>query len=141
MMNWRRLLGLSIIVCLAISVSAKNIPADKVLPTTDLLKYLKRDVQSNLNGDGDLASVLREQFSERFFYNYQNVDERFELYNQLYSNEREHRDRAADHMGKYADSTIWKLPFNYLDGSPVNSYALRHLARQHKMMDIAYLYF
>ena len=44
-------------------------------------------------------------------------------------------------MGKYADSTQWKLPFKYLNGEPVNAYALRHLARQHKMVDIAFYYF
>jgi hypothetical protein len=44
-------------------------------------------------------------------------------------------------LGKYSDSTNWLLPFNYLNGDPVNAYALRHLARQHKMVDIAFLYF
>ena len=44
-------------------------------------------------------------------------------------------------MDKYADSTKWILPFNYLNGTEVNAYALRHLSRQHKMVDIAYQYF
>ncbi len=141
MMNWQRLLGFIIVACVAVSVSAKKIPHDKVLETSELSKYLKQEFKGKLKNDKDLAVYYREQFTKRFFYDYQNVNERFELYNQLYVNENGHRDRAQDHMGKYADSTIWKLPFNYLNGSPVNSYALRHLARQHKMMDIAYLYF
>ena len=45
------------------------------------------------------------------------------------------------HLGKYPDSTQWILPFDYLNGEPVNAYALRHLARQHKMVDIAFYYF
>ena len=49
--------------------------------------------------------------------------------------------RALDHLGKFSDSTQWVLPFNYLNGDPVNAYALRHLARQHKMVDIALYYF
>ena len=49
--------------------------------------------------------------------------------------------RAKDHMDKYASTTPWKLPFNYLNGEAVNAYALRHLARQHKMVDIGYRYF
>ncbi len=44
-------------------------------------------------------------------------------------------------MGKYPGETQWKLPFNYSNGEAVNAYALRHLARQHKMVDIALYYF
>ena len=48
---------------------------------------------------------------------------------------------GADHWNKYNAETQWLLPFNYLNGDPVNAYALRHLARQHKMVDIAYMFF
>ncbi|MEL7120690.1 MAG: heparinase II/III family protein, partial [Bacteroidota bacterium] len=78
---------------------------------------------------------------ERFFYDYKAFEDRLKTYNELYDNQNSHKSRALDHLSKYADSTQWVLPFNYLTGEAVNAYALRHLARQHKMVDIALYYF
>ncbi|MBT8218689.1 MAG: heparinase II/III family protein [Bacteroidia bacterium] len=127
-------------------IGAQNIPSDRILDVKELSQFLKKDVRSELAesrkiSDDQLATYFREKFSERFFYDYRTVNERFALYNKLYSNQSHHQNRAMDHMGKYADSTQWVLPFNYLNGEAVNAYALRHLARQHKMVDIALHYF
>ena len=124
----------------------QRISSDKVLKINELPRVLKKEVRDQLKRDDKLseeglAAYLRLKFSERFFYDYKTIDKRMEQYTELYANQSSHRERAEDHMGKYEDSTQWVLPFNYLDGTPVNAYALRHLARQHKMVDIAFLYF
>lgn len=146
MMNWQKLIIIGLFCCSWCFLEAKEIPSHKVLSNDELVHYLNDETRQGLmqNGGPDnqsLARFYRDQFALRFFYNYQTVQQRFKLYRRLYNNENMHRERAKDHMSKFADSAIWKLPSNYLDGSPVNAYAIRHLARQHKMMDIAYLYF
>jgi len=108
-----------------------------------LLKEELKEQFSNENAisESKLAEYFRQQFSERFFYDYRTVSDRLSYYNDLYENSEDHQIRALDHLGKYPDSTQWILPFDYSNGAPVNAYALRHLARQHKMVDIAFYYF
>lgn len=135
-----------IIVSISSWTFSQSIPANRVVKNEELAALLKDQVYEQIRSeseitDGDLAGYFREKFSERFFYDHQTFDERLTHYNALYTNERDHRLGALDHLTKYADSTQWILPFNYLNGEPVNAYALRHLARQHKMVDIAFLYF
>lgn len=126
--------------------SAQQIPSLKVIENSNLSNYLTKEVKSQLSEKGliseaELASYLREQFSERYFFDWKNFDDRFNTYKETYpNNEASHTERALDHINKFNDSTQWVLPFNYLNGTPVNAYALRHLARQHKMVDIAYYY-
>ena len=122
-----------------------QIPSDKVIENHTLSKYLTTKVKAELGGEkiatSYLANYLRQKFSERYFYDWKNFDNRFEAYKDIYpSAEKGHTERALDHMAKYAGATQWKLPFNYQFGEPVNAYALRHLARQHKMVDIAFYY-
>ncbi|MDO5970341.1 heparinase II/III family protein [Flavivirga aquimarina] len=149
MTNIKQLVSVRFIIislCFASQLIAQNIPSKKVIAVSSLSNYLRDDVKAELNKDGEvsiseLAQYFREKFSERYFYNWQNFEERFKTYNTTYPNaEKGHTERALDHLAKYADSTHWKLPFNYQFGDPVNAYALRHLARQHKMVDIAYYY-
>jgi hypothetical protein len=119
---------------------------DKVVKISELKHYLKDEVQSKINSNGDiseadLALYFRQKFSERFFYDWESFPERFETYNAIYNVQQAHKSLAQDHMQKFAASTPWVLPFSTLKGNPVNAYALRHLARQHKMLDVAYQYF
>ena len=137
---------LSLGLLLQITVTAQNIPSDKVIAIETLADYLEDEVKDEVAKKGDispaiLARYFRETFSERFFYDYRTVDDRLAVYNKTYGNQAHHKSRALDHLAKYNDSTQWVLPFNYLDGKAVNAYALRHLARQHKMVDIAFFYF
>ncbi|MEP3211109.1 MAG: heparinase II/III family protein [Maribacter sp.] len=136
------LLCFSFFLCL----SAQQLPSHKVLKTEELPAFLKKEVKNKIGIDGklteaQLATYFREKFSERFFYDYHTIEQRLRHYNALYKNEHDHKKRALDHLEKYADSTQWVLPFNYQNGQEVNAYALRHLARQHKMSDIILLYF
>lgn len=145
-MNWLK--GIFIVVFFGISqlVCSQNIPSNDIIETSKLMDYLKSELQDSLGGiknitEATLAKYFREKFSERYFYNWKNFETRFHNYNAIYPDvESGHTERAFDHMSKFSDSTQWKLPFNYLNGEPVNAYALRHLARQHKMVDIAFYY-
>ncbi|WP_372757491.1 heparinase II/III family protein [Mariniflexile sp.] len=145
-MNWFKLTWLiSCFLCFEIGVS-QNIPSDSVIETFKLQAYLKPEVQSVLGGvqnisDAELAKYFREKFSERYFYDWKNFNDRFIAYKTAYPEaENSHAERALDHLSKFPDFAQWKLPFNYSNGLPVNAYALRHLARQHKMLDIAFYY-
>ena len=125
---------------------SQEIPANSVIDPANLSNYLKEDVKKNISVNGhitnaELAKFLREKYSERYFYDWKNFNKRFEEYNLIYTgSEKKHTENAMDHISKFSDSTNWVLPFNYLNGKPVNAYAIRHLARQHKMVDIAYYY-
>ncbi len=123
---------------------AQQLPDSKIIPTNKLSKYLKDEAKKELKGDfstKNMAHFFREKYAERYFYNWKNFDQRFEEYKTLYpESEAFHNERALDHTSKFSDNTPWLLPFNYLNGEPVNAYALRHLARQHKMIDVAFQY-
>ncbi|MEQ9298151.1 MAG: heparinase II/III family protein [Cyclobacteriaceae bacterium] len=141
-----RHLVLAILLFLSTGALTQSIPDDRVVPVGELAGMLKNEVEEKLKAQNeitkqDLAMYLRQRFSERYFYDYRTFYDRLPHYNSRYRNSDAHETRALDHMGKYADSTQWVLPFNYLSGEPVNAYALRHLARQHKMVDIAFHYF
>ncbi|CAN5739029.1 hypothetical protein BH11BAC3_BH11BAC3_15420 [soil metagenome] len=130
------------LICLA-----QNIKPEAVIPASDLGDYLNPQVKVYLNKKGalteaGLAQYFREKYAERYFFNWKDFDARFKNYNTIYPGvEKTHNENALDHLAKYSGNTSWKLPFNYLNGSPVNAYAMRHLARQHKMVDIAFYYF
>ncbi len=138
----------SIIFLFTISNKAftQSIPANRVVGNQELIGLLKDEVKDevfsgNKISENNLAEYFRQKFSERYFYDYRTFYDRLDSYNNIYKNSKKHKIGAIDHIDKYADSTQWILPFNYLNGKPVNAYALRHLARQHKMVDIAFLYF
>lgn len=127
-------------------ITAQSIPTHQVIPNNKLYKYLKKDVRKDISkkkkiSEAELAGYFKDKFSERFFYDWQTLPDRLAYANEIYGSQKSHESRANDHIGKYNGSTTWKLPFNYLNGEPVNAYALRHLARQHKMVDVAFLYF
>lgn len=127
----------------SIGVLAQDLPSETVMKTTDLYNHLKDDVKKQLpNTEAALASYYRTAFSQRFYYDWKSVPERFALYQSTFPEaKKDHLERAKDHMTKFAASSPWVLPFNYQNGEKVNAYALRHLARQHKMIDIAFNYF
>lgn len=124
----------------------QTLPKDRVVSEDSLAMYLQPSVQKEIHSNGNiskaqLAAYFREKFSERYFFDWKNTADKFQLYQELYPNKQtSHDERAKDHRSKFQDSTQWKLPFNYLNGEPVNPYALRHLSRQHKMVDVAFTY-
>ncbi|MGB0789352.1 MAG: heparinase II/III family protein, partial [Marinirhabdus sp.] len=128
---------------LSLAMYAQAIPSDRVLPVGELHHYLKDSVKQELGtaSTSTLANHFRASFAERYFYDWRKTGARFETYRKLYPKmEGHHTHRALDHLHKFEARTPWKLPFHYKNGAPVNAYALRHLARQHKMVDIAFYY-
>jgi len=122
------------------------IPTKKVIQIETLPQHLKSEIVQSISDDGEistaeLAQYFRDEFSQRFFYDWQTFQGRFDQYNNIYNAQQNHENRANDHLKKFTAKTQWKLPFNYQYGEPVNAYALRHLARQHKMKDIALQHF
>lgn len=137
----------SLLLLVSISIFGQKIPSKKVIEVSELINFLNDDVKNQLIENEEistekLASYFRDKFSERYFYDYKTVDNRFQEYDLLYPKAAEnHATRGLDHLTKFSSNPQWKLPFNYQNGKPVNAYALRHLARQHKMVDIAFSYF
>lgn len=134
-------------VLFCVTAVAQNIPSDRVLSNVELPEYLTKDVKKELQvndkiSEETLAKYFRTKFADRYFYNWETNEKRFQDYKKLYPEaEAKHTTRALDHLAKFPAKAQWKLPFNYQNGEPVNAYALRHLARQHKMIDIGYYYF
>nr|WP_319267139.1 heparinase II/III family protein [uncultured Draconibacterium sp.] len=89
----------------------------------------------------ELTRYFKERFSERYFFDWKNFENRFSEYNQMYSDREEfHKKDAAKHLDLYPASTQWKIGFENLKGETVTSYPYRHLTRQHKAGSIAFLY-
>ena len=112
---------LFVIYTLASGAYAQQIKSNSIIATENLKEVLKSEVKSALEANGGLdqaalAQYFRTKFSERYYYDWQTFDDRFKQYNKLYNRQSGHQSRAADHMTKFADSTQWVLPFNYLNG-------------------------
>ena len=136
----------TLFLSMSVGLFGQRIPDNHVLKVEELSQKLKTEVRTQLELNDQvstpkLAAYFRDKFSERFFYDHKSFYDRLSHYHKRYQNQEEHKSRALDHMGKYADCTQWMLPFDYLNGEALDAYALRHLARQHKMVDIAFLYF
>ncbi len=135
-----------IVLLCTCNLFAQKIETNHVIYPDSLVYFLKDSIHQQLKTSGplskqQLASYLRDQFAQRYFYNWKTFNQRFDTYKKTYpSVQKTHTSRADDHMGKFTAKTTWKLPFNYQNGKPVNAYALRHLARQHKMIDVAFQY-
>lgn len=101
-------------------------------------KYTKGQEEQAFN---ELANYFKERFSERYFFDWKNFENRFAEYNQMYSGrEKFHAKEAQKHLELYPATTQWKIPFTNLKGDKVSSYPYRHLTRQHKAGSIAFLY-
>lgn len=141
-----RYLLLLLFVLIASWGLGQSIPDDRVLSNDELAEFLKPHIHEQIGSgnevsQNELADFFRQKFSERFFYDYKTFYDRLPHYNSVFDNKEDHEQRALDHLAKFPDFTQWVLPFNYENGEAVNAYALRHLARQHKMVDIALYYF
>lgn len=88
-----------------------------------------------------LAAYLRATFSGRYYFDWKNTDQRFAEYQERFPDKRAgHAQNRDIHMGLYPARARWKLPYENLKGDAVTAYELRHLARQHKMLDMAFMH-
>jgi hypothetical protein len=85
----------------------QEIPSNSVIKTEKLYDYLKEDVKKEIpNTEADLDNYCRKAFSERFFYDYHTVQERFELYTTSFPEAKtSHLERAKDHISKFGTTT------------------------------------
>lgn len=89
----------------------------------------------------ELTRYFKERFSERYFFDWKNFEQRFGEYNKIYSGREDfHRREAYRHLDLYPATTQWEIGFTNLKGETVTSYPYRHLTRQHKADDIAFMY-
>ena len=128
-----------------------QIPAERILTSAELFELLDEEKYEGLReikkvfqkGKKELAEVqladyFKEAFSERYYFSWKKFEERFNTYEELYPGEREdHFQRAEYFQSRYLADTKWQLPFTNQLGEEVTAYRLRHLARQHKAVDMA----
>jgi len=148
MFSLRTSFGLVAVLVMSLSsytLFSQSIPSLRVVENDELSNYLKAGVLEQLGGEEVTPEILAKYFRQRFqvgyFFDYRNFSTRFEDYNQRYGMKSGHKSRALDHIGKYEAWTLWGRPFNFRNGNEVDSYSYRHLARQHKMVDVAFQYF
>jgi len=126
---------------------------DKILPDSVLIFSLESDseeiaeIKKDYNAGEEekalteLAEYFSQRMSERYFFNWRNYKSRLKFYEQQFSGDlKKHYRRADEHMKLFEADTPWQLPFQAIDGSDITPYKLRHLARQHKALDIAFVY-
>lgn len=131
----------------------KQVPHEHVLSNNELINLLdtkntelSKIKNSYADGNSEQALVeltiyFKEIFSKSYFFDWKEFENRFKDYNQTYSGkESYHQNIASLHLELYPASTEWKLPFKNLKNQDVTAYQYRHLARQHKADDIAFLY-
>jgi len=129
------------------------IPHDRLLTDTELVNLLDakanpeaRQIQRLYREQPTeslkkLAEYFREAFSERYFFDWKNMAHRFTEYRERFPDEHgSHAQNRDIHMALYPARAQWKLPYENLKGDPVTAYELRHLARQHKMLDMAFMH-
>lgn len=129
------------------------IPVDRLLTDDELVNYLSTGKnpeikqiktlysQDKTKGLVALAQYFKAKYADRYLFDWRNVDRRFKDYKNNYVNARlEHERKKNIHLDLYLANTQWKLPFKNLEGRDVTAYELRHLARQHKVLDMAFMH-
>jgi hypothetical protein len=138
---------------LAEEITVSRVPDDRLLTYAELIALLdpqvygdKADLEREFREDPEkalkaLAEYLRAAYAQRYYVDWRNAPNRFADYRRRFP-EREvsHRRLAAIHTGLYPAAARWKLPYRNLLGDEVTAYELRHLARQHKVLDMAFVH-
>lgn len=129
------------------------IPHDRLLTNDELISLLDTQAMPQLGELQDLyranpaaglealAAHLRAAYAQRYYFDWRETDRRFGVYQGRFSGKRAGHAQMRDiHMGLYPAYARWKLPYENLEGKPVTAYELRHLARQHKVLDMAFMH-
>lgn len=117
---------------------------ERILPLNNEIIQIKNEFD---NGNKEvvlkkIANYFSARMSERYFHDWRNFARRFNEYKSEYPEKLyEHERRANEHLQLFNANTAWRLPSIGKDGSEITAYKLRHLARQHKAMDIVMLFF
>lgn len=128
-----------------------HIPSDRLLTDDELISFLAsnnnpelKDIASRYKSNKkegliELAHYFKEVFGERYYFHWKDVNTRFIQYqNDFRSAMDSHIYKSNIHLSLYPAHVQWQRPFKNLLGRDVSAYELRHLARQHKVRDMAY---
>lgn len=138
---------------LAQTKSTQMVPANRLLSDDELISLLATGTSPELqniqktyannkeNGLKELAKHFKKVYGKRYYFHWEDVDERFSRYkNDFKKIMTRHIQKKDIHLSLYPADTQWKRPFTNLQGNQVSAYELRHLARQHKVLDMAYVH-
>ena len=130
-----------------------RIPADRLMTNDELVALLDPQGEPELErivrlyetqpteGLRALTGYFREVFSSRYYFDWRDLETRFAYYAEHFpARKAGHQQNTEIHMGLYPANARWKLPYKNLKGNEVSAYELRHLARQHKMLDMAFMH-
>ena len=128
-----------------------QIPSNRLISDDELIAFLNTDKSADLlaiqktyaqnkeQGLKELANYFKRRYGQRYYFHWQDVDKRFVDYKTRFPETiRKHTEKKDIHLSLYPADTQWQLPFQNLQGRQVTAYELRHLARQHKVLDMAY---
>lgn len=116
----------------------------KLEPINNTIKSIKNDFSDGYKEKAlaNLAEYFSEEMSKRYFFNWKNFNNRFKKYKEDFpSNIKNHIENTNEQMELFEAETKWKLPFVSKSGFEITAYELRHLARQHKAIDIMFTYY
>lgn len=86
-------------------------------------------------------NYFNDKLAKRYFFNWKTFNSKYEQYKSEYPDKIEsHRRRANEMTSFYNPVNSWKLPQLSQTGKHISAYEFRHLARQHKAIDIAFLF-
>ena len=130
-----------------------QVPADRLLSNEELVSLLESESGPALDevrrrfeadeaaGLKALAGYFREAFSARYYFDWKKTDERFADYRTRFTGKYGGYAQKKDiHLSLFPAHARWKLPYDSLKGEPVSAYEYRHLARQHKVLDMAFVH-
>jgi len=130
-----------------------RVPADRLMTDDELVALLDPQGDPELErivslyqaqpseGLKALTGYFREAFSSRYYFDWKDLETRFAYYAEHFPERKAgHQQNTEIHRGLYPASARWKLPYRNLKGNEVSAYELRHLARQHKMLDMAFMH-
>jgi len=99
-------------------------------------KYISGDKS---NAKKIVVEYFAAKMSERYYFDWRNVEQNLEEYTRGGTEKIEsHARRASEMMELYYPDNNWNLPMESKTGRDISVYELRHLARQHKAVDIAF---
>jgi hypothetical protein len=94
------------------------------------------------NAIEQLATYFKNIMASSYFFSWRNFQERFNYYSKNYHEKiMDHERRKDEHLSLFPAYTKWKLPLTGLNGEEITPYKIRHLSRQHKMIDVGFSYY
>jgi hypothetical protein len=89
-----------------------------------------------------IGNYFSQAISQRFYFNWLEFKDRLAEYSSNSKSQIEnHKRRASEMMDLYSAINDWNLPMKSIGGKDLSAYEFRHLARQHKALDVMFTYY